>query len=64
MSDVDTDKTQAQRFTAPLQDGQTSAEHDAWMKAEIRGTLARKKAGTITYRTLDEVMRKFGFNAR
>ncbi len=27
-------------------------------------TLAKKEAGTLTYRSLDEVMLKFGFDAR
>ena len=49
---------------APLTEGDCSVEHDAWMNAQIKQTLAKKQAGEMTYRFLDEVMRKFGFNAR
>lgn len=49
---------------APLTDGACSPQHDAWMKTEIRKTLEKKQAGTMTYQSLEEVMRKFGFDAR
>ena len=64
MSDTKTIDTDLKAFTAPLKDGQSSTDHDSWMKAQIRKTLARKKAGTMTYRSLDKVMQKFGSNAR
>lgn len=38
--------------------------YDAWVKAEIEATLAKKANGQMRYRSLDEVMAKFGFNAR
>ncbi len=38
--------------------------YDAWVKAEIEATLAKKANGEMRYRSLDEVMAKFGFNAR
>lgn len=44
--------------------GECSPEHDAWMKAQIEKTLAKKKAGDMTFHNLDDVMREFGFNAR
>lgn len=46
---------------APLVDGETSAEHEARLRAEIEKTLARKKSGELAYHSLDDVMRKFGF---
>lgn len=64
MGEIDTSQDEATRFTAPLKRGEESPAHDAWMKAEIRKTLAKKQAGKMTYRSLDEVMRKFGFDAR
>ncbi len=44
--------------------GDPSTEHEAWLKSEIEATLAKKKAGKMAYRSLDDVMNKFGFNAR
>ena len=38
--------------------------HAVWLDAEIRRTLEAKAEGRMTYRTLDEVARKFGANAR
>lgn len=49
---------------APLVEGEASASHDVWMKAEIEKTLAKKKAGKMAYHSLDDVMDEFGFNAR
>lgn len=37
--------------------------HQAWMEAEIRRTLKAKADGKMTYRTLEEVARKFGAHA-
>ena len=56
------DKTAS--YLAPLNNGERSPEHDAWMKEQVKKTLAKKEAGTMTYRSLDEVMRKFRFDAR
>ncbi|MDP1554304.1 MAG: hypothetical protein Q8L84_02495 [Hyphomonas sp.] len=38
--------------------------HEAWLEAEVRRTLEAKADGRMTYRTLDEVARKFGADAR
>jgi hypothetical protein len=46
-------------------DGQEiTPEHDAWITKQIEATMAEKKAGKLTYRSLDDVMADFGFNAR
>ncbi|MFN3312132.1 MAG: hypothetical protein ACK46Q_01525 [Hyphomonas sp.] len=37
----------------------TTPEHRHWSQAEIRKTLAAKAAGRITYRSLEEIVRKF-----
>jgi hypothetical protein len=39
-------------------------EHEAWLEAEVRRTLEAKAEGRMTYRTLDEVARKFRADAR
>lgn len=57
-------KDRVDAYLAPSNDGECSPEHDAWMKAEIKKTLAKKETGTMTYRSLDAVMRDFGFDAR
>ena len=51
-------------YLAPSKSGECSPEHDAWTKAQIKATLARKAAGEMTYHSLDDVMREFGFDAR
>jgi len=48
----------------PYTEGETPPEHDAWIKAKINATLAKKAAGEMNYHSLDDVMREFGFNAR
>ena len=40
------------------------AEHDAWAREKIETALRRMKDGQASYKTLDEVAAKFGFNAR
>ncbi len=62
MSDIET--KDIEDFTAPISDSDITPEHRAWMDKQVEATLAKKKAGTMTYRSLDDVMRKFGFNAR
>lgn len=42
----------------------TTPEHDAWMTAQIEATVEEYKAGVLTFRTLDDVMADFGFDAR
>ncbi|MEM7172457.1 MAG: hypothetical protein AAF530_19975 [Pseudomonadota bacterium] len=62
MSDIET--KDIDDFTAPQSEGDITPEHRAWMNEQIEATLAKKKAGTMKFRSLDDVMRKFGFNAR
>ena len=38
--------------------------HEAWLEAEIRRTLDAKAEYRMTYRSLDEVVRKFIADAR
>ena len=40
------------------------AEHDAWAREKIETALRRMKDGQASYKTLDDVAAKFGFNAR
>ncbi len=51
-------------YLAPLNEWECSPEHRAWITAQIKKTLAKKATGKMTYRSLDEVMREFGFDAR
>lgn len=46
-------------FRALEADFAATPEHDAWMKAEIGKTLAAKSEGRMTYRSLEEVVRRF-----
>lgn len=39
-------------------------DHEAWLEAEIRRTLAGKADGKLSYRALEDVARKFGLHAR
>jgi len=38
------------------------SEHREWMNAEIRKTPAKMDAGEMTYHSLEDVMREFGFD--
>jgi len=51
-------------FRALEPDFVADAAHEALLQAEIRRTLETKAKGRMTYRTLDEVARKFGADAR
>ncbi len=64
MADLEDKIVAEDDILAPLKEGECSPEHDAWMKAQIQKTLAKKQAGKMSFRSLDEVMRKFGFDAR
>jgi len=64
MTDNESIDRELEVFTAPLTEGESTPEHDAWIRAKVEKTLAKKTAGTMTYYSLDEVMREFGFNAR
>lgn len=56
--------TETAATDAPNDQQQSTEEQDAWLKAEIEATLIKKADGSMTYRSLDEVMRKFGFDVR
>lgn len=59
------DIDKAAEFTAPFAPGEAvTPEHAAWMKAQTRETLDKIERGEMTYRSLDEVMRAHGFDAR
>ena len=61
IKDIDT----AAEFTKPFAPGEeVSPEHAVWMKAQTQATLDKIERGEMTYRSLDEVMRTHGFNAR
>lgn len=64
MSEIyDIDK-ELKAFLEPVKNEECSPEHDAWIKEQIKATLAKKQAGDMAYHSLDDVMQKFGFNAR
>jgi len=42
---------------------ETTADHRAWMNEQIKATLSKKAMGEMTYTSLDDVRRKFGFDA-
>jgi len=44
-------------------DEQSTAEQRAWMNEQIKTTLSKKAHGDMTYTSLDEVRREFGFDA-
>lgn len=46
-------------FRALEPDFTVAPEHDAWMRAEISKTLQAKAEGQMTYRSLEEVARRF-----
>lgn len=51
-------------FRALEPDFAPSPEHDAWMQAEIRKTLKTKAEGRMTYRSLEDIVRRFTPDAR
>ncbi len=60
MSDTDQLDKELEAFLATVKPGEASAEHEAWLTAQIEKTLAKKASGQTIYHDLDEVMRKFG----
>ncbi len=48
-------------FLAPVLDGEVTPEHRAWMNAQIRLAVKRKRDGTASYKSLDEIRQKYGF---
>ena len=42
----------------------TDPEYLAWKEAKITTAMKKKQDGTATYKPIDEVAAKFGFNAR
>ncbi|MFN3608998.1 MAG: hypothetical protein ACK4Y9_08035 [Hyphomonas sp.] len=51
-------------FRALEADFTATPEHDAWLRAEIRKTLEAKAEGQMTYRSLEDVARRFLPDAR
>lgn len=64
MSKSETIDKSTQDFLAPLIEGEASDNHEAWMKSEIKKTLAKKEAGDMSYHSLDDVKNTLGLNAR
>lgn len=64
MSDTGQLDEKLESYLETVKPGEASPEHEAWIRAEIEKTLAKKANGQVTYHNLDEVMRKFGFYAR
>lgn len=46
---------------APVADSEITQAHRAWMNGQIQQALDHKRSGKSTYKTLDEIRRKFGF---
>ena len=42
----------------------TDPDYLAWKEAKITAAMKKKQDGTATYKSIDEVAAKFGFNAR
>jgi hypothetical protein len=45
----------------PVRDEDITPEHRAWMNAQIRDALDRKKSGQATFKSLADVRREFEF---
>ena len=60
--DTNTDDT-TEALLSPGTGQPISAEHCAWMDAEVRSTLEKKARGETTYHNLDDVRRDFGLDA-
>lgn len=41
----------------------TDPEYLAWKEAKIKAAMKKKQDGTATYKSIDEIAAKFGFNA-
>lgn len=48
---------------SPGRDVEMDPAHRAWMNQTIKDRLTRMEAGQATFKTLQEVRRKFGFDA-
>ena len=65
MSETKAADNELEAFLTPVAEGERSPEHDARVKAQVEATLAKKeKAGADSYRSLDEMMARFGCVAR
>lgn len=58
------DDQQLKDYLASVPQSDIAPEHRAWMNAQIRAALEKIEAGEMSYLSLDDVMREFGFNAR
>ena len=50
-------------LVSPADDQPITDEHRAWMNAQIKGTLEKKKRGEMNYTPLDQARREFGLDA-
>ena len=64
MSETDQIDKDVEALLSPLREGEATSAHDAWLRREIEKTLAKKQRDARNYGSLDDVMRKLGFNAR
>jgi len=46
---------------APVADADIGVAHRVWMNDQIQQALDHKRSGQATYKTLEDVRRKFGF---
>lgn len=58
------EKSIVDELLAPESGSPVAPEHRAWMNDRIREALATVEAGEMTYHSLEEIMREFGFDAR
>lgn len=62
MSELNENKPTVTEMVTPS-DPSTDPEYLAWKQAKIKAALDKKEDGTATYKSIDEVAAKFGFNA-
>ena len=56
------DDNKLNQLLAPGDTKPVAPEHRAWMNAQIRETLEKKKRGEMNYTPLDQVRRTFGLD--
>ena len=54
------DKKTLDQMLAPGDDKPVTPEHRAWMNEQIEKALERKRSGKATFKSLDDVRRKYG----
>lgn len=61
-----TEKTKDTGFNKLMTNDRGPVEpgHDAWFRRAVRATLYKKAVGEMTYRSLDDVIARFGFDER